>query len=159
MKKKPDRIGFLAGQLSFGDDFDTLGQAEIEASFHGEPDHAPASEPGLATTEEGQPERCQVCEFPMITGQVEGEIDGERYSLRLCQSCFHYTIMTLREQYEQCRLFDDNFDFRELDAFGKLKKPDDAEQAQEVLERVKRGEEKTFSSEEIRKDLGLDEDE
>ncbi|HHM5016628.1 TPA: hypothetical protein ACRMAA_002040 [Pseudomonas aeruginosa] len=73
----------------------------------------------LATTE-GQPERCQVCEFPKIVGKVEGEIAGERYSLRLCPSCFEYTIMTLRAQYKQCRLFDDNFDFEELDDFGKL---------------------------------------
>lgn len=119
MNKKPDRIGFLAGQLSFGDDFDMLGQVEIEAAFHGDPDPAQAAEPGLATTEEGQPERCQVCEFPKIAGHVEGEIAGERYSLRLCPSCFEYTIMTLRAQYKQCRLFDDNFDFRELEAFGK----------------------------------------
>ncbi|MDI3812028.1 hypothetical protein QK414_29325 [Pseudomonas aeruginosa] len=74
----------------------------------------------LATTEEGQPQRCQVCEFPKIAGHVEGEIAGERYSLRLCPSCFDYTIMTLRAQYKQCRLFDDNFDFKELDDFGKL---------------------------------------
>ncbi|MCZ7719927.1 hypothetical protein [Pseudomonas aeruginosa] len=77
----------------------------------------------LATTE-GQPQRCHVCEFPRIAGHVEGEIAGERYSLRLCPSCFDYTIMTLRAQYKQCRLFDDNFDFRELDAFGKMKMPD-----------------------------------
>ncbi|MFP8003863.1 hypothetical protein ACLHTJ_04225 [Pseudomonas aeruginosa] len=120
MKKKPDRIGFLAGQLTFGDDFDTFGQSEIEAEFHGEPDPAQATEQGLATTEEGQPERCQVCEFPKIAGQVEGELEGLRYSLRLCPSCFEYTIMTLRAQYKQCRLFDDNFDFKELDDFGKL---------------------------------------
>jgi len=81
------------------------------------------NEEGLATTDEGQPERCQVCEFPKIVGHVGGEISGERYSLWLCPSCFEYTILTLREQYEQCRLFDDNFDFKELDAFGKLKKP------------------------------------
>lgn len=123
MKKKPDRIGFLASQLSFDNDFDTIGKAEIEAAFHGDPDSAQAAEPGLATTDEGQAERCQVCEFPKIAGRVEGEIDGERYSLRLCPSCFNYTIMTLRAEYEQCRLFDDNFDFRELEVFGKLKQP------------------------------------
>jgi len=117
------------------------------------------TEESLATTEVGQPQRCQVCEFPKIAGHVEGEIAGERYSLRLCPSCFEYTIMTLRAQYEQCRLFDDNFDFKELDEFGKLKKTDDVRQAHEILERVKRGEEKTFSTEEVRKDLGLDKDE
>ncbi|HCF2988040.1 TPA: hypothetical protein NIB67_002113 [Pseudomonas aeruginosa] len=136
MKKKPDRIGFLAGQLSFGDDFDTLGQAEIEAAFHGDPDSAQAAEPGLATTEEGHPQRCQVCEFPKIAGKVEGELAGQRYSLRLCASCLNYTILTLREQYEQSRLFDDNFDFKELEGFGKGVVPVDTALVQRVQDLV-----------------------
>ncbi|MFU4390353.1 hypothetical protein [Pseudomonas paraeruginosa] len=72
----------------------------------------------LATTE-GQPQRCQVCEFPKIAGKVEGEIAGERYSLRLCEGCFKYAILVLRAQYKQKRLFDDDFDFVELDGFGR----------------------------------------
>jgi hypothetical protein len=33
--RKPRRLGFLAGQIEVPDDFDTLGQAEIEQLFYG----------------------------------------------------------------------------------------------------------------------------
>lgn len=34
-KKKPQRIGFLKGQIKVPDDFDTMGQKEIEEMFYG----------------------------------------------------------------------------------------------------------------------------
>ena len=78
------------------------------------------SEPNsLATTEEGQPQRCQVCEFPAIAGQIQGEVDSEQYSLRLCPSCFKYALLCLRDSYRQNRLFDDDFEIEELCHFGK----------------------------------------
>ena len=33
---KKSRLGFLAGQISVPDDFDTMGQEEIEKMFYGE---------------------------------------------------------------------------------------------------------------------------
>ena len=104
------------------------------------------TEESLATTEEGQPQRCQVCEFPAIAGHVEGEIAGERYSLRLCEGCFKYAILVLRAQYKQKRLFDDDFDFAELDGFGRAARGDALQQSHQVLSdadaagRAKRGE-------------------
>jgi len=32
----PKRIGFMAGQLSVPDDFDTMGQEQIQQIFHGD---------------------------------------------------------------------------------------------------------------------------
>ncbi|MCM8742346.1 hypothetical protein [Pseudomonas koreensis] len=79
------------------------------------------SEPnGLATTEERQPERCQVCEFPAIAGDVQGEVDGEQYSLQVCPSCLKYALLCLRDSYRQNRLFDDDFEIDELCRFGKM---------------------------------------
>ncbi|PTV51757.1 hypothetical protein [Pseudomonas putida] len=74
----------------------------------------------LATTTEGQPERCQVCEFPAIAGQVQvqGEVDGEQCSLKLCPSCFKYVFLCLRDSHRQDRLFDDDFEIEELCRFG-----------------------------------------
>jgi len=126
--KKPSRTGFLEGQLSFGDDFDTLGQAEIESAFDGEPDPTPANEPGLATKEEQESQRCQVCDFPAIAGQVQGEVDGDRYSLLICPSCLKYAILCLRDSYRQCRLFDDDFEIEELCRFGKAQPTLDGEE-------------------------------
>lgn len=77
------------------------------------------TEESLATTEEGQPQRCQVCDFPAVAGYVQGVIDGEGYELRLCTGCFKYTILVLRAQYKQHRLFGDDFDFVELNGFGR----------------------------------------
>jgi len=34
--KKPRRIGFMKGRISVPDDFDTMGQEEIERMFYGE---------------------------------------------------------------------------------------------------------------------------
>ncbi len=34
-EKGKRRLGFMSGQYSVPDDFDTMGQAEIEAMFHG----------------------------------------------------------------------------------------------------------------------------
>ncbi len=81
---------------------------------------APPAEPpeGLATKEEGG-QRCQVCEFPEIAGRVQGEVDGEQCSLRLCPSCFKYVFLCLRDSYRQDRLFDDDFEIEELCKFGK----------------------------------------
>lgn len=76
----------------------------------------------LATTEERQPERCQVCEFPAIAGQIQGEVDSEKYSLRLCPSCFKYALLCLRDSYRQNRLFDDDFEIEELCKFGRVKR-------------------------------------
>ncbi|WP_134678002.1 hypothetical protein [Ectopseudomonas khazarica] len=118
MDKKPNRTGFLAGQLTFGDDFDTLGQAEIEAGFFGEPDPAPATASELATTEE-ESQRCQVCGFPAIAGHVQGEVNGERYSLLICPGCLKHAVLCLRDSHRQCRLFDDDFEIEELCRFGK----------------------------------------
>ncbi|MGW7233011.1 hypothetical protein ACWGIE_07450 [Pseudomonas fulva] len=73
----------------------------------------------LATTEAGQPERCQVCQFPEIAGRVHGEVDGEQCSLRLCPSCFKYVFLCLRDSYRQDRLFDDDFEIEELCHFGR----------------------------------------
>ncbi|AXQ47733.1 hypothetical protein DZC31_10335 [Stenotrophomonas rhizophila] len=73
----------------------------------------------LATTEARQPQRCQVCQFPEIAGQVQGEVDGEQYSLKLCPSCFKYVFLCLRDSYRQDRLFDDDFEIDELCRFGK----------------------------------------
>jgi len=137
-------------------------------------------ESGLATKEQ-ESQRCQVCDFPTLAGRVEGEIEGERYSLRICQSCLQHAVLCLRDSYRQNRLFDDDFEIAELCGFGKVSpglkgeaadweqmKPvgrewgsdeDDAQQAQDILERVNRGEEQVFSAEEVRKDLGLDKDE
>lgn len=119
------RIGFLDGQLTFGGDFDTLSQPEIEAAFHGEPDSDPAaSGDHLATNdaEEGK-QLCQVCEFPAIAGHVQGELRSERYSLHVCPSCFEYAILCLRDSYRQNRLFDDDFEIEELCRFGKASPP------------------------------------
>lgn len=120
MDKKPNRTGFLAGQLSFGDDFETLGQSEIDAAFEEEPDPSPGTEPSLATKEEQGSQRCQVCDFPAIAGQVQGAVDGVRYSLLICPSCLNHAILCLRDSYRQCRLFDDDFEIEELCRFGKL---------------------------------------
>lgn len=35
-RKQPRRLGFMKGQIEVPDDFDTMGQAEIERMFHGE---------------------------------------------------------------------------------------------------------------------------
>lgn len=119
MDKTPNRTGFLPGQLTFGDDFDTLGQSEIEAAFQGDPDPAPsAPDPDLATKEQGS-QRCQVCDFPAISGHVQGVIEGERYSLLICQSCLKHAVLCLRDSHRQCRLFDDDFEIEELCRFGK----------------------------------------
>ncbi|NMY14302.1 hypothetical protein HBN74_01845 [Pseudomonas sp. WS 5019] len=125
MDKKRNRTGFLAGQLTFGDDFDTLGQAEIEAAFTGEPGPDPTD---LATKEEQGSQRCQVCDFPAIAGQVLGEIDGERYKLLICPSCLQYVILCLRDSHRQCRLFDDDFEIEELCRFGKAQPTLDGEE-------------------------------
>ncbi|AXA56680.1 hypothetical protein CEQ51_21225 [Pseudomonas thivervalensis] len=78
------------------------------------------SEPGrLATIEGGKPECCQVCEFSAIAGQVQGEVDGEQCSLRLCPSCFKYVFLCLRDSHRQDRLFDDDFEIEELCHFGR----------------------------------------
>lgn len=119
MDKKPSRTGFLAGQLTFGDDFDTLGQSEIDAAFEEEPDPSPGTEPSLATKEEGEGQRCQVCDFPAVAGLVLGELDGEQYSLLICPGCFKHAVLCLRDSYRQCRLFDDDFEIEELCRFGK----------------------------------------
>lgn len=116
MEKKPNRTGFLDGQLTFGDDFDTLGQAEIEAAFIGEP----GPDPTDLATKEGESQRCQVCDFPAIAGQVLGELDGEQYSLLICPGCLKHAILCLRDSYRQCRLFDDDFEIEELCRFGKV---------------------------------------
>ncbi|MGE8499368.1 MAG: hypothetical protein ACN6O6_17845 [Pseudomonas sp.] len=120
MEQKPNRTGFLEGQLKFGDDFDTLGQSEIEAAFAGEPDPEPSTaESDLATKEQGS-QRCQVCDFPAVAGHVQGEINGERYSLLICQSCLQHAVLCLRDSHRQCRLFDDDFEIQELCGFGKV---------------------------------------
>ena len=116
MDKKPNRTGFLVGQLTFGDDFDTLGQAEIEAAFIGEPGPDPTD---LATKEEQGSQRCQVCDFPAIAGHVQGEVEGESYSLLICPSCLKHAVLCLRDSHRQCRLFDDDFEIEELCRFGK----------------------------------------
>lgn len=124
MDKKPNRTGFLPGQLTFGDDFDTLGQSEIEAAFAGEPEPDPAlsaPDQDLATKEQGS-QRCQVCDFPVIAGHVHGEVDGERYSLLICSSCLQHAVLCLRDSHRQCRLFDDDFEIAELCDFGKANK-------------------------------------
>ncbi|USR37841.1 hypothetical protein L1F06_014270 [Ectopseudomonas hydrolytica] len=118
MDKKPNRTGFLAGQLTFGDDFDTLGQTEIKATFEGEPEPAPCTEPCLAT-KEGEGQRCQVCGFPATAGHVQGVVDGERYSLLICPGCLKHAVLCLRDSHRQCRLFDDDFEIEELCRFGK----------------------------------------
>jgi len=33
--RKPQRLGFMKGQYTIPDDFDTMGQAEIEEMFYG----------------------------------------------------------------------------------------------------------------------------
>lgn len=71
------------------------------------------------TTEEGRPERCQVCGFPAIAGQVQGDVEGEKCSLKLCPSCFKYVFLCLRDSYRQNRLFDDDFEIDELCRFCK----------------------------------------
>ena len=43
----------------------------------------------LATSEE-EGHRCQVCEFPEIAGQVQGEINVEHYSLRAPHDWFNF---------------------------------------------------------------------
>lgn len=101
----------------------------------------------LATKEEEGSQRCQVCDFPVIAGHVQGVIEGEQYSLRICQSCLQYAVLCLRDSYRQNRLFDDDFEIEELCGFGKTK---------EILERVKNGEEEVFSAESVRKELGLE---
>lgn len=73
----------------------------------------------LATKEQGS-HRCQVCDFPVLAGQVQGEIDGEQYSLLICQSCLQHAVLCLRDSYRQNRLFDDDFDIAELCGFGKV---------------------------------------
>lgn len=135
----------------------------------------------LATNEEQGSHRCQVCDFPVIAGHVHGEVDGERYSLLICQNCLQHAVLCLRDSHRQCRLFDDDFEISELCGFGKVSprldaeaveweqmKPvgrewgsdvDDAQQAQDIFERVNRGEEQVFSAEEVRMDMGLDKDE
>ena len=80
------------------------------------------------TTEEGRPERCQVCGFPAIAGQVQGDVDGEQCSLSLCPSCFKYVFLCLRDSHRQDRLFDDDFEIDELCRFGKVRPALDAEE-------------------------------
>lgn len=121
MDKKPSRTGFLAGQLSFGDDFDTFDQAEIESAFEGEPDPGSGTESGLAT-KEGESQRCLVCDFPAIAGHVQGVIEGERYSLQICPGCLKHAVLCLRDSHRQCRLFDDDFEIEELCRFGRSAK-------------------------------------
>lgn len=120
-RKPPEnpRTGFLRSQVSAPDDFDTLGQHEIDAAFQGNTDLVPDVEGGLAT----KTERCQVCGFPAIAGRLEGQIEAERYSLLICQSCLQHAVLCLRDSYRQCRLFDDDFELEELCNFGKRKKP------------------------------------
>ncbi|MDM8347691.1 hypothetical protein P8H27_02120 [Pseudomonas sp. sp1636] len=103
---KPPLFGSVTGKLT--EDCDTLGQAEGD----------PGSE--LATTKEGEGQRCQVCDFPDIAGHVHGEVEGERYSLMICQGCLQHAVLCLRDSYRQCRLFDDDFEIAELCGFGKV---------------------------------------
>lgn len=109
---KPLPPGVLPGQLSLGEEFEPFG--ELDPSLVAE-----ASLATLATKEEGS-QRCQVCDFPALAGQVEGVIDGERYSLRICQSCLQHAVLCLRDSYRQNRLFDDDFEISELCGFGKV---------------------------------------
>lgn len=116
---KNPRTGFLQGQASAPEDFDILSQHEIGAAFEGNIDVVTDTEDGLAS----KTERCHVCDFPAIAGRVEGQIEAERYSLLICQSCLQHAVLCLRDSYRQCRLFDDDFELEELCNFGKRKKP------------------------------------
>jgi prophage regulatory protein len=116
--EKP-RTGFPQGQAPAPGDFDTLIQHKIVAAFSGTTDPVPAANNDLAIKED----RCHVCDFPAIAGKVEGQIEAERYSLLICQSCLQHAVLCLRDSYRQCRLFDDDFELEELCNFGKRKKP------------------------------------
>lgn len=128
--KKPlekPRMGFLQDQASVPDDFNTLSQHEIEAAFSGGNTNTnpvpAAAEDGLAKKLEPGGENCQVCDFPAVAGKVEGDLNGEWHSLRVCQGCLQHAVLCLRDSYRQCRLFDDDFELEELCNFGKRKKP------------------------------------
>lgn len=45
--------------------------------------------------------------------------DGNRYEVQLCESCFFYALTTLKAAKRNHHLFDENFDYSELDNFGK----------------------------------------
>lgn len=83
----------------------------------------------LATKEQGS-QRCQVCDFPVTAGKVEGKIDGERYSLVICPGCLQHAILCLRDSHRQCRLFDDDFEIAELCGFGKVSPVPTGEEAE-----------------------------
>lgn len=97
----------------FGGDFVAHDQTVSDA-----PDFLNSND-DLATKEEGSRQRCQVCDFPATAGHVQGEIDGARYSLLICQSCLQHAVLCLRDSHRQCRLFSDDFEIEELCSFGK----------------------------------------
>lgn len=98
------------------------------------------SDDDLATKERGSGQRCQVCDFPAVAGHVQGVIKGEDYELQLCTGCFKYTILVLRAQYKQKRLFDDDFDFCELEEFGRLSSSNEVGQVLDDREAAGRAE-------------------
>lgn len=44
--------------------------------------------------------------------------DGERYEVQLCETCFFYTLTTLKIAKRDHHMFDETFNFAELEKFG-----------------------------------------
>lgn len=44
--------------------------------------------------------------------------DGDRYEIQLCETCFFYTLATLKAEKRNHHMFDDNFDPSQLEDFG-----------------------------------------
>lgn len=70
--------------------------------------------------------KCDVCDkltqsmygLLKTQGDFNSSNRGDKYEVQLCKSCFLGTISYLRNQKKLNHLFDENFDFTQLDNFG-----------------------------------------
>ncbi|AZC08514.1 hypothetical protein DKE48_017455 [Acinetobacter nosocomialis] len=69
---------------------------------------------------------CDICDQPTSSnyGVLKSDWDPntddkkDKYEVRLCKSCFLGTLSYLRNQKKLNHLFDENFDFNQLDNLG-----------------------------------------
>lgn len=69
---------------------------------------------------------CDICDktIQLNYGLLKAELSSNlydrnvKYEVRLCKSCFLGTISYLKNQKKLLHLFDENFDFKQLDNLG-----------------------------------------
>lgn len=77
-------------------------------------------------TDSVQDVRCDICDksTQLNCGLLKAELNSnlydrnDKYEVRLCKSCFLGTISYLKNQKKLLHLFDESFDFKQLDNLG-----------------------------------------